>query len=116
MRRFGAKKNRHFFQLARADYRDKGGKSWDVEIEDMLPQALIVPFVRQYPDAVEERFQRKDVVKFVINGNPVERDGQTCDYKVMLVEHVRQQATLDDLVPLVELLNKARKCMGLGKT
>jgi hypothetical protein len=31
MRRFGAKKNRHFFQLARADYKDKGGKSWDVE-------------------------------------------------------------------------------------
>jgi hypothetical protein len=120
MRRFGAQKNRHFFQLARADYKDKGGKSWDVEIEDMLPQTLIVPFVRQHPDAVEERFQRRtampagrQVVKFVINGSPVEKGDQTYDYKIMLVEHVRQHATLDDLMPLVELLEKARKCMDL---
>jgi hypothetical protein len=111
MRRFGAQKNRHYFQLARADYKDKGGKSWDVEIEDILPQALIVPFVRRHPDAVEERFQRRKVVKFVINGTPVEGDGQTRDYKMMLVEHVRRQATLDDLRPLVELLKKARRCM-----
>jgi hypothetical protein len=113
MRRFGAQKNRHFFQLARADYKDKGGKSWDVEIEDMLPQALVEAFVRQHPDAVEERFQRREVIKFVINGNPVEKGGQTRDYKMMLVEHVRRQATLDDLMPLVELLRKARKCMGI---
>ena len=113
MHRFGAQKNRHFFQLARTEYKDKAGKSWDVEIEDMLPQALIVPFVRQHPDAVEERFQRREVVKFVINGKPVEKGGQIRDYKIMLVEHVRQHATLDDLMPLAELLEKARKCMGL---
>ncbi len=117
MRRFGAQKNQHFFQLARVDYKDKGGKSWDVEIEDMLPQALIEAFVRQHPEAVEERFQRRDVVKFVINGTPVERDGQACDYKIMLAEYVRQHATLDDLMPLIQLLRKARKCMGLkGQT
>ena len=58
-------------------------------------------------------FQRREVIKFVINGRPVEKGGQTRDYKMMLVEHVRRQATLDDLMPLVELLNKARKCMGI---
>jgi hypothetical protein len=65
----GAQKNRHFFQLERKDYRDKGCKSWDVEFADMPPQSLIVPFVRQHPDAVEERFQRREVVKFVIRCN-----------------------------------------------
>jgi len=115
MRRFGAQKNRHFFQLERRDFKDKGGKSWDVEIEDMLPQALVEGFVRQHPDAVEERLQRREVVKFVINGKPVERDGQTYDYKVMLTEYVRQHATLDDLTQLVELLNKTRRCMGLRR-
>jgi len=49
-------------------------------------------------------------MKFVIAGKPVERDGQTYDYKVLLAEHVRQCATLDDLEALVELLRKARKC------
>jgi hypothetical protein len=53
------------------------------------------------------------VIKFVINGNPVEKGGQTCDYKMMLAEHVCGHATLDDLVPLIELLKKARKCMRL---
>ncbi|MBL7063332.1 MAG: DUF3883 domain-containing protein [Anaerolineae bacterium] len=113
MHRFGAQKNRHFFLLERKNYRDKGGKSWDVEIEDMLPQSLVEAFVRQYPDAVEERFQRREVVKYVIVGKPVERDGQTYDYKVMLAEYVRQHAMLDDLGILVELLRKARKCMKL---
>ena len=115
MYRFGAQKNRHFFQLERKDYKDKGGKSWDVEIEDMLPQRLVEAFVRQHPDAVEERFQRRDVVKFVISGKPVEKGGQTYDYKMMLAEYARRHATLDDLMPLVELLQKARKCMDLGK-
>ncbi len=113
MHRFGAQKNRHFFQLERKEYKDKGGKSWDVEIEDMLPQLLIKAFVHQHPDAIEERFQRREVVKFVISGKPVERDGQTHDYKMMLAEHVRRHATLDDLMSLVELLQKARKCMRL---
>jgi superfamily II DNA or RNA helicase len=113
MHRFGAQKNRHFFQLERKDYGDKGGKSWDVEIEDMLPQALVEGFVRQHPDAVEERFQRREVVKFVINGKPVEKGGQTYDYKMMLAEHVRQHAVLDDLEMLIELLRKARECMGI---
>jgi len=113
MRRFGAQKNRHFFQLERRDFKDKGGKSWDVEIEDMLPRSLVEGFVRQHPEAVEERLQRREVVKFVINGKPVEKGGQTHDYKVMLAEHVRRQATLDDLIPLAELLKKARKCMHL---
>ena len=115
MHRFGAQKNRHFFLLTRDDYRDKGGKSWDVEIEDMLPQSLVETFVRQHPDSVEERFQRRDVVKFVITGKPVERDGQTYDYKMMLAEHVRQCATLDDLEMLIELLKKARKCMRIER-
>lgn len=79
----------------------------------MLPQSLVEGFVRQHPDAVEERLQRREVVKFVINGKPVERDGQTYDYKMMLVEHVRQRATPDDLEILVELPMKARKCMNL---
>ena len=115
MGRFGAQKNRHFFQLARPDYKDKGGKSWDVEIEDMLPKALVEAFVRQYPDAVEERFQRRDVVKFVINGKPVEKDEQTYDYKMMLAEYAGRHATLDDLRLLIELLEKACKCMGLER-
>ena len=113
MRRFGAQKNRHFFQLEHRDFKDKGGKSWDVEIEDMLPQSLVEGFVRQHPEAVEERLQRREVVKFVINGKPVEQDGQTYDYKVMLTEYVRQHATLEDLSGFVELLQKARKCMGI---
>ena len=81
----------------------------------MLPQSLVEGFVRQHPDAVEERLQRREVVKFVINGKPVERDGQTYDYKMMLAEHVRQHGTLDDLEMLVKLLNKARKCMRLER-
>jgi hypothetical protein len=115
MRRSGAQKNRHFFQLERKNYKDKGGKSWDVEIEDMLPQALVEGFVQQYPEAVAERLQRGRVIKFVISGKPVERDGQTYDYKVMLAEYVRQHATADDLEMLVELLKKVRKCMHLER-
>jgi hypothetical protein len=80
MSHFGAQKNRHFFQLARADYKAKGGKSWDVEIEDMLSRALVEAFVWQYPDAVEERMQRRDVLKLVINGRSVKKGGQTYDY------------------------------------
>ena len=43
----------------------------------------------------------------------IEQDSKTFDYKMMLTDHVRQQATIDDLAMLVELLQKARKCMGL---
>jgi len=46
---FGAQKNRHFFLLTRDDYRDKGGKSWDVEIEDMLPQSLVKTLCASIP-------------------------------------------------------------------
>lgn len=113
MRRFGAQKNRHFFQLERTDYKDKSGKSWDVEIEDMLPWSLVEAFILQYPEAVEERFQRGDVQKAVILGKPVERDGQIFDYKMMLTEYVRQQVTADDLSEFINLLYKARNCMGL---
>jgi hypothetical protein len=113
MRKFGAQKNRHYFHLERPDFKDKGGKSWEVEIEDMLAFRLIDAFVTQYPDAVEARFQMGPVTKIVINGKPVERDGQTYDFKMMLTEYVRQQATVDDLTELVNLLKKARKCMGL---
>ena len=81
----------------------------------MLPQTLVEAFVRQHPDAVEERFQRRKVIKFVIDGKPVEKGGQTYDYKLMLAEHVRQHAALEDLGLLVELLEKARKCMRLEK-
>jgi hypothetical protein len=31
---------------------------------------------------------------------------------MMLAEHARGQATLDDLPPLVALLQKARRCLG----
>jgi hypothetical protein len=113
MARFKAQKNRHYFQLERKDYKDKGGKSWEVEIEDMLAFRLIDAFVSQYPDAVEAHFQMGPVTKIVINGKPVERDGHTFDYKMMLAEYVRQQATVDDLAELVNLLKKARQCMGL---
>lgn len=114
MRRFGAQKNRHFFQLERQDYKDKSGKSWDVEIEDMLPWQLLEAFIAQYPEAIEERFQRGSVQKVVILGKPVERDGQKFDYKMMLTEFVRQQADADDLMEFVNLLLRARKCMGLS--
>jgi hypothetical protein len=53
------------------------------------------------------------VTKIVINGKPVERDGHTFDYKMMLAEYVRQRAAVDDLAELVNLLKKARQCMGL---
>lgn len=112
MSRFGAQKNRHFFQLSRPDYRDKGGKSWDVEIEDMLPQALVESFVQQHPEAIEERWQRGKVVKFVIHGKPVERDGQTYDYKMMLAAYTSQHATPDDLARVTGALKTALKCMG----
>lgn len=113
MHRFGAQKNRHFFQLERPDYKDKAGKSWDVEIEDMLPWPLLEAFISQYPEAVEERFQRGGVQKVVILGKPVERDGQVFDYKMMLTEFVRQRAGAEDMVEFTGLLQKARNCMGL---
>jgi hypothetical protein len=113
MSRFGAHKNRHYFQLERPDYKDKAGKSWPVEIEDLLPWPLLEAFITQYPDAVEERFQRGDVHKVVIQGKPLERDGQVFDYKMMLSETVRQRATAADLAGFIELLAKARKCMAL---
>ncbi|MFQ5616938.1 MAG: hypothetical protein ACE5GO_10845 [Anaerolineales bacterium] len=111
----GSRKNRHFFQLERKDYRDKSGKSWDVEIEDLLPWHLLDAFISEYPVAVEERFQRGTVQKVVVLGKPVKRDGETFDYKMMLTEYVRQYATLDDLAGFVAVLKKARKCMRLRK-
>ena len=113
MRRFMAQKNRHFFQLERPDYRDKSGKSWDIEIEDLLPWHLLKAFTNEYPEATEERFQRGPLQKVVIQGKPVKRDGQVFDYKMMLTEYVRQYATLDDLTGFVALIKKARKCMRL---
>lgn len=113
MGKFGAQKNRHYFHLERPDYKDKAGVSWPVEIEDMLAWPLLESFINQHPEAVEERFQRGAVQKVVINGKPSERDGQTFDYKMMLTDHVRQRAAVDDLMMLVELLKKARKYMGL---
>jgi hypothetical protein len=115
MRKFGAQKNRHYFHLERKDYKDKSGKSWDVEIEDMVAYRLIDDFISQYPEAIEAKFQMGQIKKVVINGKPVERDGQTFDYKMMLTDHIRRHATVDDLEMLVELLKKARKCMGLKK-
>lgn len=113
MHRFGAQKNRHFFQLERPDYKDKSGKSWDVEIEDMLPWPLLEAFIRQYPEAVEQEFRRGEVQKVVILGKPVELDGEIFDYKMMLTEYVKMQASVDELGEFVTLLKKARKCMGL---
>ncbi len=113
MARFKAQKNRHFFQLERKDYKDKSGRSWEVEIEDMLAFRLVEAFVTQYPHAVEARFQMGPVSKIVINGKPVEREGQIYDFKLMLADYVRHHARIDDLTELVNLLQKARKCMGL---
>ncbi len=96
-----------------ADYKDKAGKSWPVEIEDLLPWPLLEAFITQYPDAVEERFQRGDVHKVVIQGKPLEQDGQVFDFKMMLSKTVRQRAAAADLVQFVDLLAKARKCMAL---
>ncbi|RIK37469.1 MAG: helicase [Chloroflexi bacterium] len=115
MSRFGAQRNRHFFQLERPDYKDKGGKSWDVEIEDMLPWPLLESYIQQYPQAVEEHNQRSGVHKVVIQGKPVEVNGQKLDYKLMLTEFVRQRATMDELHALIGLLKRARSCMGLQK-
>lgn len=113
MHGFGAQKNRHYFCLSRVDYRDKSGQSWDVEIEDMLPQSLIEQFVLQHPDAVEERLQRSNVSKYTIRGRPLKKNGQTYEFKEMLVEFVRQHATFEDLSLMIKVLKKARKCMGL---
>lgn len=113
MHRFGAQKNRHFFQLDRADYKDKSGKSWDVEIEDLLPWSMLESFISQYPEAVEERFERGEVQKVVILGKPMERDEQTFDYKMMLTEYIIKQAQPNDLDNFITLLYRARKCMGL---
>ncbi len=113
MSRFGAQKGRHYFQLERPDYKDKSGKSWPVEIEDLLPWPLLEAFITDYPGAVEERFLRGDVHKVVILGKPEERDGQTFDYKMMLTEYVRRRATIAECAGYVDLLKKARKCIGL---
>jgi len=118
LEKFGAQKKTHYFQLERADYKDKGGTMWDVEIEDMLPYALIKSFIDQYPDAVEQQFMQRvegqSVHKVVIQGKPMTQpDGQIHDYKQLLTDHVRQQATLEDLTKLVGLLQQARKCMKL---
>ena len=43
-------KNQHYFQLRQADYRDKGGKSSDVEIKDMVLRAPVQGFVHQYAE------------------------------------------------------------------
>ena len=58
--------------------------------------------------------RRKQIVKYVINGKPVEKEGQVYDYKMMLVEHARRNASMEDLEELMQLLNRARKCMGLS--
>ncbi len=63
MGRFNAQKGRHFFHLERPDYKDKSGKSWPVEIEDMLPWPLLEAYIAEYPEAIEERFQRGNVHK-----------------------------------------------------
>ena len=113
MRRFGAHKNCHFFQLERPNYKDKAGKSWPVEIGELLPWPLIEAFINQYPDAVEERFQGGDVQKVGIHGKPLEQDGQVFDFKMMLTETVRQRANAADLAGFTDLLAKARRCMAL---
>jgi superfamily II DNA or RNA helicase len=113
MSRFSAQKNRHYFHLERDDYRDKAGNSWPVEIEDLLPWPLLQQYIDQYPEAVEEEFQRGGVHKVTILGRPMQRDGQSYDYKMMLTEFVRRCATIEDVQPLVALLKKARSCMGL---
>ena len=77
------------------------------------PVHLLEAFITQYPEAVEERFQRGGVHKVVILGKPVERDGQVFDYKMMLTEYVRQRANAADLAGFIDLLVKARKCMAL---
>jgi CheY-like chemotaxis protein len=114
MYRFHAQKNRHFFQLERQNFKGKDGRSWDVEIEDLLPWPLLEAFINLHPRAIEERFQRGDIHKVVIQGQLVEQDGKLYDYKMMLTDYISQHATLDDLINIVNVLKKARKCMGLN--
>lgn len=114
MGRFSAQKNRHFFQLERPDFKDKAGRSWDVEIEDMLPWPTVQAFIQAYPEAVEEQYQRGDVHKVIIQGKPLVRDGATYDFKMMLAEYVRQHATAQDMQAYIAVLRRARQCMGLS--
>jgi hypothetical protein len=89
-----------------------GGEAGQMAAEAMLQPAPIEAFVRKRPDAVEERLQRRDVVKFVIHGKPVEKAGQTHDYKMMPAEYARENTGVDDLGMLVKVLEKA--CTGMG--
>jgi len=110
--KLGLQKNRHFFNLERSDFRDKGGRSWDVEIEDLLPAALVQDFIRLYPDAQESAYERSGVKKIVVDGKPREIDGKKHDFKVMLYEYVRDRGGVTDLGQLLDVLGKAQKCMG----
>jgi hypothetical protein len=112
--KLGLQKNRHFFNLERPEYRDKGGKSWDVEIEDLLPAPVVEEFVSLHPDAQEAAYERGGVKKIVIDGKPREVDGKKRDFKVMLYEFARERTGAPDLGLLVDVLRRAQKCMGAG--
>ena len=113
MRQLGLEKNRHYFQLERKGYRSNDGRSWDVEVEDLLPWHLIEAFISRHPEAVEERLQRGRVQKVVVRGSVRQENQEIINYKLQLAEFVRQNATTDDLAAFVTILNKARKCMNL---
>jgi CheY-like chemotaxis protein len=113
MRQFNLQKNRHFFQLECKGYQGNDGRTWDVEIEDLLPWHLLETFINQFPEAIEERFQRGHLQKVVVKSRVVQEDGNIVNYKLHLAEYVRQNAVLDDLAAFINVLNKARKCMKL---
>ncbi|MCB9076291.1 MAG: hypothetical protein H6631_01740 [Anaerolineaceae bacterium] len=79
----------------------------------LLPEPVRIITAVPMGDAVKLIGSGVRTNKVVINGKPVERDGQTFDYKMMLTEYIRRQAAVDDLMLRVELLKKARNWMGL---
>jgi hypothetical protein len=111
--RLGLQKNRHFFNLERADFRDKGGKSWDVEIEDLLPLPLVEDFVHLHPEAQEAAYERSGVKKIVIEGKPRDVAGKRQDFKTMLYQFARDHVPAIDTGSLIDLLRRAQKCMGV---
>jgi len=113
MRQFGLQKNRHYFQLEIEDYKAKDGRSWDVEIEDLLPRHILESFVEENPMAIEELLQRGNIQKIAIHGPIKQADGTFVNYKLLLAEYVRRNAVGDDLKAFISILNKARKCMDL---
>lgn len=115
LKNLGLQKNKDFVLLERTDYRDASGQMWDVEIEDFLPESLLASFMEKMPLAKEERRERGTVVKYVIRGKIPGADGQDVKPKDHLLEHVRGNATAEDMKMLGDLLRTALKAMGVTR-